>query len=193
MENKIVKYPSFTEYDFIRLYCALNLKYRQSPLLIHHELEKKLYKFYNLPELGILFEDICPKKDYANEANSYLLLSTAFQTAQTFGLLTSIQGVGETRSIISCDDEQADQIISDYDSEIVSSMCVLFNLLFKNSDNNQFNFNEENIEYIRGKIKENNIDDKDGEIWAMMQNHSGQIDVKATEKSRKILAKSLLK
>lgn len=170
MKNNIAKYPSFSEYDFIRLYCALNVKNEKSPLLIHHELEKKLYKFYDIPGFKILFEDICPKKNYVNDEKSYLFLTTAFQTAQTFGLLISIKEVGEIMSLITCDMNQADQIIANYNSEIVSAMAALFNLLFKNSSNNEIHYNEENFEAVRKPC-----------------------DVKITEESRKILVKSLLK
>lgn len=127
MIKETVKYPRFSEVDFIRLYCAMNFKNGCSPIIKHHELEKKLYRFYSLPEFRDLFQDICPKKDYINPENSYLNLGTALNTAQLFGLLISIQGTGEIRSIISCDEEIAQEIISNTDPEMVNKMAKLFN------------------------------------------------------------------
>ncbi len=127
MIKETVKYPRFSEVDFIRLYCAMNFKNGCSPIIKHHELEKKLYRFYSLPEFRDLFQGICPKKDYINPENSYLNLGTALNTAQLFGLLISIQGTGEIRSIISCDEEIAQEIISNTDPEMVNKMAKLFN------------------------------------------------------------------
>ena len=127
MIKETVKYPKFSEIDFIRLYCAINFKNGCSPIIKHYELEKKLYRFYSLPEFRDLFQDICPKKDYINPENSYLNLGTALNTAQLFGLLISIQGTGEIRSIISCDEEIAQEIISNTDPEMVNKMAKLFN------------------------------------------------------------------
>ncbi len=94
-----------------------------------------MYRFHSLPEFKELFQDICPKKDYINPENSYLDLGNAFQTAQLFGLLTLIQGVGETRSIISCDKNMAQEIISNVDVEMADKMANLFNAIF-DLDNN---------------------------------------------------------
>ena len=140
MIKETVKYPRFSEVDFIRLYCAMNFKNGCSPIIKHHELEKKLYRFYSLPEFRDLFQDICPKKDYINPENSYLNLGTALNTAQLFGLLISIQGTGEIRSIISCDEEIAQEIISNTDPEMVNKMAKLFNSMIgfdKSSKENQ--------------------------------------------------------
>ena len=100
MIKEIVKYPEFSEIDFIRLYCAMNFKNGCSPIIKHNELEKKLYRFYSLPEFRDLFQDICPKKDYTNPENSYLNLGTALNTAQLVGLLIPIQSTGEISSIM---------------------------------------------------------------------------------------------
>jgi len=62
MIKETVKYPEFSEIDFIRLYCAMNFKNGCSPIIKHYELEKKLYRFYSLTEFRDLFQDICPKK-----------------------------------------------------------------------------------------------------------------------------------
>ena len=83
-----------------------------------------------MPDFEELFQDICPKKDYINPKNSYLDLGTAINTEQIFGLLTQIHGVGETRSIISCDKEIAQEIISNTDTEMVDKMTNLFNVMF---------------------------------------------------------------
>ena len=129
MIKETVKYPEFSEIDFIRLYCAMNFKNGCSPIIKHNELEKKLYRFYSLPEFRDLFQDICPKKDYTNPENSYLNLGTALNTAQLIGLLIPIQGTGEISSIISCNDKIAQEIISSADTEIVNKMSKLFNLM----------------------------------------------------------------
>ena len=129
MIKETFKYPKFSEVDFIRLYCAMNFKNGCSPIIKHHELEKKLFGFYLLPEFRDLFQDICPKKDYINPENSYLNLGTALNAAQLFGLLISIQGTGEIRSIISCDEKMAQEIISNTDTEMVNKMTKLFNIM----------------------------------------------------------------
>lgn len=125
----------FSETDFIRLYCAINFKKGCSPIIKHHELEKRLYGFKSLPEFRDLFQDICAKRDFINPENSYLNLGAALNTAQLFGLLTPIHGVGETRSIISCDEETAREIISNTDPEMVNKMDSLLNKMF-GLDNN---------------------------------------------------------
>ena len=129
MIKETVKYPKFSEVDFIKLYCAMNFIYGYSPIINHHELEKKLYRFYSSPEFRDLFQDICPKKDYTNSENSYLNLGTALNTAQLVGLLMPIQSTGEIGSIISCNDKIAQEIISSTDTEIVNKMAKLFNLM----------------------------------------------------------------
>lgn len=125
-----IKWPIFSETDFIRLYCAMNFKKSLSPIIKHHELEKKLYEFYNLPEFSELFQDICPKRDYIFPENSYLDLGTALNTAQLFGILIPIHASGEIKSIISCDEDIAEQIISSIDEELVTKMSNLFNIMF---------------------------------------------------------------
>lgn len=125
MIKETVKYPKFSEIDFIKLYCAINFKNEYAPIVKHHELEKKLYSFYSLPEFRDLFQDICPKRDYINSENSYLNLGTALNTAQLFGLLTPVQSTGETKSIISCDEKMAQEIILNTDPEMVIRMSKL--------------------------------------------------------------------
>lgn len=129
MIKENVKYPEFSKVDFIKLYCAINFKNGLSPLIKHHELEKKLYEYYYLPEFIELFQDICLKKDYITPENSYLDLETALNTAQLFGLLTPIHGVGKTKSIISCNDDMAQEIISSVDVEMVDKMTNLINAI----------------------------------------------------------------
>lgn len=130
MIKENVKYSNFSEVSFIRLYCAMSFKYRCFPIIKHHELEKKLYEFYSLPEFSELFCDICPKKDYINPENSYLNLQTAINTAQLFGILTPIRGNGESRSIIALDENIALEIISNTDTKMVNKMASLFNKMF---------------------------------------------------------------
>ena len=125
MIKETVKYPKFSEVDFIKLYCAMNFKNGNSPIINHQGLEKKLYGFYLLPEFRDLFQDICPKKDYIDSENSYLNSNTALNTAQLFGLLIPIQSTGEIISIISCDEKIAQEIISNTDTEMVTRMAKL--------------------------------------------------------------------
>lgn len=129
MRKEIVKYPEFSEIDFIRLYCAMHVKNRLFPLIKHHQLEKELYNFYCLPIFRDLFQDICPKKDDIILENSYLDLGVALNTAQLLGLLTPIQDSGETKSIVSCDEDTAQEIISHTDSKMVNKMAALFDAI----------------------------------------------------------------
>ena len=130
MIKEVVKYPALSETDFIRLYCAMNFKNSLSPIIKHHELEKKLYEFYSLPEFSELFQDICPKRDYIYPENSYLDLGKALNTAQLFGILIPIHVTGEIKSIISCDENIAEQLISSADEELVTKISNLFNTMF---------------------------------------------------------------
>lgn len=135
MIKETAKYPSFDEYDFMRLYCVMIFKNKLSPIIKHHELEKRLYGFYSLSEFRELFQGIIPKRDYINPDNSYLDLGAALNTAQLFGLLTPIDRGGEISSIVSCDEDIAQEIISNADAEMVNKMTNLFNTMF-NLDNN---------------------------------------------------------
>lgn len=135
MRKEIVTCHRFSEIDFIRLYCAMNVKNRCSPIINHYELEKNLYRFYSLDEFRELFQDICPKKDAINPENSYLDLGTALQTAQLFGLLTPIHGVGEIKSMISCDEDMAQEIISNADAKMVDKMTALFDVILNKKEN----------------------------------------------------------
>lgn len=129
MIKENIRYPEFSSVDFIRLYCAISFTNGLSPIIIHHELEKKLYEFYSYPEFSILFQDICPREDGVNQDDSYLDLTTALNAAQLFGLLTPVNGVGDTKSIVSCDEFTADEIISSFDAEMVYRMTNLVNTL----------------------------------------------------------------
>ncbi len=125
MIKETVKYPKFSEVDFIKLYCVMNFQNGYSPIIKHHELEKKLYKFYLLPEFRDLFQDICSVRDYINPENSYLNLDVALNTVQLFGLLIPVQNAGETVSIISCNEKIAQEIISNTDVEMINKMTKL--------------------------------------------------------------------
>lgn len=141
------KYPSFSEIDFIELYCAVNVQNGFSCIMDHHELEKKLYQFYFVPEFKELFLDICPKKDNINPENSYLDLGIALQIARLFGLLVPIHGSGETRSLISCNKKSAEEIITKADPKMASKMNKLFcamadQFCYLVNENIQFSDNE---------------------------------------------------
>ena len=60
----------------------------------------------------------------------FVFLGTAINIVQTFGLFTQIHGVGETRFILSCDEEIVQEIISNTDSEMVDKMTDLFTVMF---------------------------------------------------------------
>lgn len=129
MIKENVKYPEFSDVDFIRLFCAINCQNGMPPIIKHHELEKKLYECYYLPEFKKIFQDICPKRDYINPENSYLDLGFALNTAQLLGLLTPIYGSGEIKSIVMCDNDIAQEIIANFDIEIIDEMNNLFNIM----------------------------------------------------------------
>lgn len=135
MIKETVKFPRFSDTEFICLYCVMNFKNKLSPIIEHHKLEKELYKFYILPEFKEIFQGICPKRDHIYPENNYLNLGIAFNEAQLYGLLVPIHGVGETRSIISCDENLAQKIISRFDVEIVNKMAQLFDMMFELSNN----------------------------------------------------------
>ncbi len=129
------------------MYCALNFKNEVSPIIIHHELEKKLYGFYSIPEFRRIFQDICPKEDYINPENSYLDLVKVFNMTQLVGLLIPTNGVGEISSVVSCDENIAQQIISNYDEEITNEMSSLLNTVH----------NIQELKLIKSKSEENKL------------------------------------
>ncbi len=127
MIKETVKYPSFSETDFIRLYCAMNVKKKCSRVISHHELEKRLYEYYSLPEFVDLFQDICPKKDNIYPENSYMDLSDALQKAQLLGVLTLIHdATTKTKSIIAYNIEEAEEVITNANQDMVEKMANLF-------------------------------------------------------------------
>lgn len=135
MLKQSVKYPSFSEYDFIRLYCAISAKKGSFPVIVHHELEKDLYKFYFLDEYKDLFEDIVPQTNNIDEQESYLNLNAGIQLAQTFYLLMPIHDNGEIRSMNICNIYEADKIIDSYSYDIVEKMSSLIDMKLQNNSN----------------------------------------------------------
>lgn len=127
------------------------LKKGCSPIIKHHELEKKLYEFYSIPEFRDLFQGICVKKDYIHKENSCLDLGVALNTAQLFGLLTQIHGVGETRSIISIDEDIAQEIIADCEREMVDKMSHLFDAMIE-QDNKKKHHQISEAESVMGNF-----------------------------------------
>lgn len=130
MIKKATESPVFSLNDFIKLYCAMIFKSGCSPIIEHNELEKRLYRFYFIPEFKELFQDICFKEDYINSENSYLVLDSGFRMAQLYGLLKPKYGVGETMSIISCDEDMAKDIILSTNDEMVDKMSNLIGVMF---------------------------------------------------------------
>ncbi len=119
----------FSEFDFIRLFCAMHYKARRVPIINHHALEKKLYPFYDVPEYKELFQDIVPKKDGIYKESNYLDLQKAFTTARIVGLLVPIHGAGALKSIVFCNDDIASEITSTVAPEMVDKMARLFVML----------------------------------------------------------------
>lgn len=62
MIKETVKYPEFSEIDFIRLYCAMNFKNGCSPIIKHNELEKSYIDFIHYLNLEIYFKIYVLKK-----------------------------------------------------------------------------------------------------------------------------------
>lgn len=122
------KYSNFYEYDFVKLYCALNIKSGNSQHIVFDELENKLYKFYSIPEFNTLFRNLGVQRDFKNPGNSRVWLRTAIEKAYVSGLLIR-QDIIEGSSIIVCGDDQADAIISFYDKNVISSMNTLIEML----------------------------------------------------------------
>ena len=137
MEENKNKNFKFTEYDFIRLYCAVIIKTGNTPVLEYYELEKELYKFYNDSKFKILFDNIKIKKNYINIKNSHLLLDTGFEIAKTIGLLSPSQDDSNNRFLICCNEEQAQQMILSYNEDMVYKMYELLDKLEKLNENKQ--------------------------------------------------------
>lgn len=131
------EFIKFSDYDFIRLYCAIYVKNSGSPILIHHQLEKELSIFYDNPKYKTIFQEINFKRDYINEENSYFDLENALQIAQIMGLLILIEDSGKNRSLITCKVSETEKIISEYDEKIVELMISLVEHLSNNEKNNQ--------------------------------------------------------
>lgn len=114
--------PKISEYNFLKLLSSTMITQKQEVIISKYDLEKKLYYFYDNPDVNFLFEDVCKIE---NIDNNYVDLNDAFQTAYTFGLLILIQDSGDVRAIINLTEEEALSINSEFDSNEIIAMKKL--------------------------------------------------------------------
>lgn len=129
MINENNKCVNFSEYDFVKLYCALNIKAGNSPLIVCEDLENKLYKFYSVPEFKNLFGSLGVQRDFENLENSRVWLGTAIQNTYLDGLSVQ-QDIVDDCAIITLSSDKADEIISLYDENIVLDMASLVEMMY---------------------------------------------------------------
>ena len=77
--------------------------------------------------------------------------------------------------------------------EILNIFDLAGTKLNENDEIKQLNYDYENIKSLKNDIEKRKIGDKDGKAFKMLEKTGSPCDVKITEKSRKILAKTLLK
>ncbi len=120
--EKNSKKISFNEYDFLRLFSAILIIKKHQSIIINTELEKRLNKYYKMPEFKLLFKDIIK--------NSFIDLKDAFQMAYTNGLINLFQDTEGVKSIINLTKEEALLVASEYDDEYIVLMSRLISKLF---------------------------------------------------------------
>ena len=128
--NIAFEHFAFREFDFLRLLSAVLVLKSQKSIIVNQELEKKLYKYYKMPDFKILFQDICLKESYIDNKNSSINLTVAFQKAYACGLLVLLNDLSGLRSIIRLTPDEALILASEYDDEYIVLMSLLVVKLF---------------------------------------------------------------
>ena len=105
-----------TDYSFLRLLSAYFIAKEYKNIIDKKILERKLNIFYDNLKFYPLFENIC--KRISKDANNYVDLTNAFQTATTFGLLIKIDTTSNTQFLINLSLEEAQKVIADYPEEV---------------------------------------------------------------------------
>ena len=134
MSGEVIKiYPYFSDYNFLKLYCAFSVKEQDFPVIYNEEFLKQLYKFYRNPKLRNLFTGISSVKNSKNQEIGCLDLRKAFMVACTLGILAQVSDKGKLRSVVMLDKKTAKAIIKSTDKAILQSMDILFSSM-KNID-----------------------------------------------------------
>ena len=137
--------PSFSEYDFIRLFFAI-VRINGQTFIDRDSLRYDLYEFYNNEEYKELFQDIAIKQQI--EGN-YLDIEEALQNAVLYGVLSAHDSnpYSSTRLIL-MDSENCSSIINGYDKNYVQKMNDLtINFLENKSGTKSEKY------YYKGKVK----------------------------------------
>lgn len=115
----------FSAYTFLNLYCAIIIRQGKESIINNHDLEKKLFNYYDDLKLECLFEDICKREDSIDLKESYLDLSEAFQLAYALGVLVELKDSLSLKSIININENEAIKIIHEVNIIYVEKMCDL--------------------------------------------------------------------
>ena len=135
--NKESVSVKFSAYNFLRLYCSIISIKDGNPVIDNHKLEKAIFKYYDVNDFEILFEDIIKKEDKIIPTESYLDLSKAFQTSYALGLLNILQNNATLKSTINITKNEARKIIEEFNLEYIAKMTNLaykINLNIKNNE-----------------------------------------------------------
>lgn len=119
------KKPNISKYDFLKLFLITSTIQEESNIIDNHDLEKKLYEFYDIPEFNFLFEDLEKKEDKANPKNNHIDLNSAFQIAYAYGILNITSDSSLQKSICTLSKSDAAKLISSYPFNITDAMNCL--------------------------------------------------------------------
>lgn len=121
-----------SEYRFLELFVSTMVIEKKGMIIEKSKLERNLLKVYDNEDLHFLFEDICKKGSFDN---SYVDLSEAFQTAQTFGLLTVIHDTSkDIKYVINVSEKDAHGIASNFNGNEMLAMIELIKQINTKTD-----------------------------------------------------------
>ena len=136
MATKIMKiHPYFSDYSFLKLYCAYSTIEEDFPIIYNDEFSEKLYEYYKNSKLHNLFRGMSFIKN-TNEKKGYIDMTRAFMIAYTLGLLAQVSDRGKLRSIVLLNKLDAQKIISETDEDILEKMDILFSSIKVTEDKN---------------------------------------------------------
>lgn len=111
-----------SEFKFFELFLSSYILNGNVPIIIRDEIEHKLAKYKDNEKYAFLYNDIIRYKANIDPEMS-VILSESFQHGLAFGLVTVIQdGSIHTKYIINMDDEEAKEILKEYEPEEINAM-----------------------------------------------------------------------
>ena len=116
------KRVNLTEYKFLELLVSAMCVQGFDRVISKSDLEHKLYHFCSDPKYSFLFEDVFLKQSIDDE---YVDLSSAFDLATAWGLLSKIDEVGDTRFLINIINTEVEQIFESHTEQEKSAILEI--------------------------------------------------------------------